>query len=183
MRYYPAPSALLSFSLGALIYFARKRNHQLVTPKGAALAGVMWFANLLAAGSLLPESYIYGVGFYIDIVLFMLMVAGLADVKGSPAIKRIDRAMGELAYPVFLLQWLIGLIVFETIMPGTLRGWPLILAMTPLLLLASAGLAFLQIRYIEPVRTMLRGASQSTFRPAFDPLPPAAAPAESLARD
>lgn len=166
MRYYAAPSALLSFSLGALVYFVRKKNPRVVTAKGATLAGVLWLVNLLAAGSVLSPSYVYGAGFYLGIVLFMILVAGLANVNGSPAIAKFDHQLGELAYPVFLLQWLAGLLVFETIMPGMPRGWLLLLAATPGLLLGAAILAWTQRRYVEPIRRLLRPESTVALRPA-----------------
>jgi peptidoglycan/LPS O-acetylase OafA/YrhL len=182
MRYYPAPSAFLSFSLGALVYFALKRNKDLIGGKVAALAGGGWLVNLAAAGWLLPQSYVYGVGFYLDIALSVIVVAGLAGRQGSPRFARFDRMMGELAYPVFLLQWVVGLLVFETIMPG-LRGWPLVLATMPALLASATVLAWAQRRYVEPLRDHLRMLPRSTIWPAFRALGPPTAPAASPARD
>jgi hypothetical protein len=183
MRYYPAPSAFLSFSLGALVYFALKRNKDLIGGKVAALAGAAWLINLAAAGWLLPETYVYGVGFYLDIVLSVIVVSGLAGRKGSPRFARFDRMMGELAYPVFLLQWVVGLLVFETIMPGTLRGWPLVLATMPALLAAAAVLAWAQHRYVEPLRSHLRTMPRSAIRQTLRALGTPAAPVTSPARD
>jgi peptidoglycan/LPS O-acetylase OafA/YrhL len=155
-RYFSAPSALLSFSTGALVYFLRKRGVFNVGPVVGAVALVAWIANMMAPGWLLPESWVYGSSYYIGTLAFAFVVAGLADQQLGARFARVDHAMGELAYPLFLVQFLCGFVVALAFFPGTWRGWTLTLAATPVLLGAAIALAKLNRIFIEPLRHRVR---------------------------
>lgn len=164
-RYFGAPSALLSFSLGALIYFYRRQGQLLhITPAMAGVALGVWVVGAMASGA----DYIYGVGYYTDTIVFAVVVAGLANSRAVPLMRAFDNALGELAYPVFLLQWLTSFVTALVFMPGTWRGWPLALASIPVTLLAAIALAALNRAFVEPLRTRLRGVSRS--RAAHQPV-------------
>jgi peptidoglycan/LPS O-acetylase OafA/YrhL len=156
-RYFAAPSATLSFAAGALVYFWTKKGALNVLPSGALLAFVMWIANVMAAGSLLSNDYAYGPGYYFATFLFVIVVAGLGKVEWSPLLARIDRSLGAIAYPAFLVQWLAGFLTALVICPGTWRGWPLTLASLPLIFLMASALAGLNLKIIEPLRLARRG--------------------------
>jgi peptidoglycan/LPS O-acetylase OafA/YrhL len=156
-RYFGAPSAMLPFSLGALIYFCRKENGFVIAPWMAVAALAAWIANAIAAGTMLPTSYIYGAGYYIDTCIFALVVAGLIDANPRALIRSVDQMLGELAYPVFLIQWLAAFVTAMLLMPGQWRGWTLTLASIPVTLTMAAGLAVLTSRVIDPIRTRIRG--------------------------
>jgi peptidoglycan/LPS O-acetylase OafA/YrhL len=161
-RYFTAPSALLSFSTGALVYFLRARGAFNIGPRFGAVALVAWIANMVAAGWLLPESYVFGSSYYIGTLAFAFVVAGLADQCLGARFARIDHAIGELAYPLFLVQFLCGFIVALVFFPGTQRGWELTLAATPLMLCVSFGMVKLNGMFIEPLRRRLReGAARA----------------------
>ena len=156
VRYYPAPSAVLSFATGSLIYFLRARGAFNVGASVGVISLAVWIANMVAAGSLLPEHYVYGASYYIGTLAFAFVVAGLADARPAALWARFDRALGELAYPVFLVQWLCGFLVALAFFPGMRRGWALTLVATPVILGASIGLAKLNDIAIEPPRRRLR---------------------------
>ena len=101
-----------------------KRGVLQVTPSATALAFALWLANTVAAKWVLPEDYAYGPGYYLATFLFVIVVAGLVNVKGSPAMQRIDRALGELSYPVFLVQWLAGFITALAFSPASGAAGP-----------------------------------------------------------
>ncbi len=166
-RYFGAPSAMLPFSLGALIYFYRKENGFGVAPWIAVAALAAWIANAIAAGTILPTSYIYGAGYYIDTCIFVVVVAGLIDANPRALIRSVDQMLGELAYPVFLIQWLAAFVTAMLLMPGQWRGWALTLASIPVTLTMAAGLAMLTRRLIDPIRTRIRGRmpASSTSEP------------------
>lgn len=152
-RYFGAPSALLAFSLGALIYFYRKRGLLFdVTPTMAIAALAIWVVDALAPRT----SFIESAGYYTDTIVFAVVVAGLANAKGGPLVRSVDCALGEIAYPVFLVQWLTGFVTAHVFMPGTFRGWSLALASIPVTLAASAVLAALNQKIIEPLRERMR---------------------------
>ncbi|HSR58679.1 MAG TPA: hypothetical protein VLL57_10835 [Candidatus Binataceae bacterium] len=122
------------------------------------LAFAVWLANMVAARWILPDSYAYGVGFYLNTVVFTFLVYGLAGRSFGPWIRRFDRILGELAYPVFLIQWLAGFVIVLVLLPATPRGWALTLAATPLILVGAGALAVLHRTLIEPLRSRLREA-------------------------
>jgi peptidoglycan/LPS O-acetylase OafA/YrhL len=160
-RYFGAPSAMLSFSLGALIYFYRREGQLLrIAPATAGAALCVWVLGAMASGA----DYIQSVGYYSETIVFAVVVAGFANINAAPLLRSLDKALGELAYPVFLVQWLTGFITVLVFMPGTLRGWPLALASIPVTLAVSIALAVLNGKFIEPLRLRVRGASAD--RPA-----------------
>jgi len=165
-HYFPIPSAVLPFAAGALVYFMRQRELWSIAPSVAAVAFAVWAANLVAGGWVFPDSYVFGIGYYVGIVLFTVVVAGFAGLQLAPMFARIDRTLGEWAYFVFLVQWLAGFIVAVTFMPGQWRGWTLLAAATPAIVLAGAGLAMLNRSLVEPFRDLVRGSSAHDGRAA-----------------
>lgn len=155
-RYFTAAGAMMPYAYGALIYFLGQRSLLRVTPGMTALAFVLWLANMLLAGWVLPESYVYGTGYYLNGVVFAVVVAGLARRPFSGAVARCDRALGEIAYPVFLSQWLVGFLVALALFPGTWRGWMLTLVATPFIIATGLLLALVNRRLIDPWRVRLR---------------------------
>jgi peptidoglycan/LPS O-acetylase OafA/YrhL len=155
-RYFTAMGAMMPYGYGAVIYFLAKRGVSPVAPWTAALAFALWVANLVLAGWLLPESYVYGAGYYLNGVAFAVVVAGISQCRFGRSVARFDRALGEIAYPVFLVQWLVGFLVVATLLPGTQRGWMLTLVATPFIIAAGFALALMNRRLVEPVRLRLR---------------------------
>jgi peptidoglycan/LPS O-acetylase OafA/YrhL len=154
--YFFGPSAVLPFAVGALIYFLGKNELWTVTPQVAAVAFVAWLANMLAGGSIFSDSYVSGAGYYLDTVFFTLVVAGLVGRRFGPLVRRIDTALGEWAYFAFLVQWLAAFVVAVAFLDGEWRGWTLMLATTPVIVVLSAGLAALNRKLLEPLRDRVR---------------------------
>jgi peptidoglycan/LPS O-acetylase OafA/YrhL len=154
--YFFGPSAVLPFAVGALIYFLRKNELWTVTPRVAAVAFVAWLANMLAGGAVFPDSYVSGAGYYLDTVFFTLVVAGLVGRRFGPLVRGIDTALGEWAYFAFLVQWLAAFVVAVAVLDGQWRGWTLMLATTPVIVVLSAGLAALNRKLLEPLRDRVR---------------------------
>jgi len=161
-RYFTAAGAMMPYAYGALIYFLGQQGLLRVTPRAAALAFLLWLANMALAGWLLPEFYVYGTGYYLNDLVFVAVVAGLAQRPFSGAMARCDRALGEIAYPVFLSQWLVGFLVALAFFPGTWRGWTLTLVATPFIVAAGVVLARVNRRLIEPLRLRLRATPRET---------------------
>jgi peptidoglycan/LPS O-acetylase OafA/YrhL len=162
-RYFTAAGAMMPYAYGALIYFLGRRGVLRVAPWAAALAFVFWLANLLVAGWALPESYLYGAGYYLNGVAFAVVVAWLSLRRFGRSVARFDRALGEIAYPVFLVQWLVGFLVATALFPGTERGWMLTLVATPFIIAAGFALALVNRRIVEPVRLRLRDRPCESF--------------------
>jgi peptidoglycan/LPS O-acetylase OafA/YrhL len=169
-RYFTAPSAVLSFSSGALIYFLQRRQAVSIGPGMTCAALACWLVNMVAGALILPESYVVGLGYYVGTACFVLLVAGLAERRFAAPFDRIDRILGDIAYPLFLLQWLVGFVVTVAFFPGASRGWLIVLAATPPLIVAAYGMAWLNEAFVEPLRRRIRHAPLQ--RPAIGSLGP-----------
>jgi|SRR5579864_509178 len=154
--YFFAPSAVLPFAVGALLYFLLKGELCAITPRVAAMAFIAWFTNMLAGGWIFAPSYVFGPGYYLDTILFAIVVGGLAWRRFHPVIRGVDKILGEWAYFVFLVQWLAGFAVALAFHSDEPRGWAICMAATPLALMASAGLAVLNRKFVEPFRDKVR---------------------------
>jgi peptidoglycan/LPS O-acetylase OafA/YrhL len=180
-RYFNAPSALLSFATGALIYFLRRRGAFNVDARCALVALALWLVNMAAAGSILPESYVYGASYYVGTLAFAFVVAGLADLELAPRFARLDALLGEIAYPLFLVQWIAAFIVALAFFPGNWRGWTLTLVATPFMVGLAIGLARLNQVLIEPLRDRVRASAVRHTARAGSPAVASGVPREAVA--
>jgi peptidoglycan/LPS O-acetylase OafA/YrhL len=178
IEYFTAPSAVFPFAVGAVLYFLRRRGRWIASPLAAGCAFAAWIVNMVAGGAVLPASHIFGVGYLIDTVCFAVVVSGLSGLSAhqfGPLAERIDRTLGEWSYFAFLGHWLAGFLVAGILFNGDWRGWTLLLAVTPVVLVASAALASLNRAFVEPLRNRVR----SLYGP-YTPVAPAAALSETL---
>jgi peptidoglycan/LPS O-acetylase OafA/YrhL len=161
LTYFTAPSAVLPFAVGAVLYFLREHGRWVATPIAAGCAFAAWVANMLAGGWVFPASYIFGWGYLIDTACFAIVVSGLSILtihQFGPLVERIDRTLGEWSYFAFLVHWLAGFVVAMLLFNGETRGWTLLLAVTPVVLAASAAFATLNRKFLEPLRNRVRRA-------------------------
>ncbi|RME56248.1 acyltransferase [Candidatus Parcubacteria bacterium] len=112
-RYFPLAAASLPFTLGSLIYLAKKSNKSLHW-----IAGV--FCSMLFVAHALFSSRIYGghaqpmqSGFYVSLMLAVLSVWGLGALArdSGSKISAIDAKLGDLSYPLFLVHPITGMIL------------------------------------------------------------------------
>jgi peptidoglycan/LPS O-acetylase OafA/YrhL len=160
LSYFTAPAAVLPFGVGAVLYFLRRRGRLVSSPRLAAFAFVAWLCNMLAGGALLPEGYIFGAGYFLDALFFAVVVSGLAGLSSAgvgPVVQRIDRTLGDWSYPAFLVHWLCAFLVAMALPIGEHRGWLLLAAASPVVIIASIGLTALNDKYLEPLRDWVRG--------------------------
>jgi peptidoglycan/LPS O-acetylase OafA/YrhL len=159
-NYFTAPSAIFPFAVGAVLYFLRRRGRWIATPLAAGCAFAAWIANMVAGGTVLPTSHIFGTGYLVDTVCFAVVVSGLSGLSShqfGPLVERIDGTLGEWSYFAFLVHWLAGFLVASIFLNGEWRGWTLLLAVTPAVLVASAAFATLNRKFLEPLRGRVRG--------------------------
>lgn len=155
-RYFGIQAPFLSFGFGALLYFAAWRA-RIERSRGLALAALaLWAANFFAAGAVLPLGYAEGLGFYLNIVLSGAVVITQPALAGGEARRRVDALLGDLSYPIFLVQWLGGFGGYVLLGESVLRGWPLALAAAAPILIMAIALAWAQRRFVEPARRRLR---------------------------
>ncbi len=102
-RYFPPEAASLPFSAGACLYFARglfKERLVLIL-----LAAALFAANIVFAGFLWEGRDLYIQGFYLSIFLSVVLIALLARLDPSRIpgfLRRIDKFLGDISYPIFL---------------------------------------------------------------------------------
>jgi|GEM_PF-2220879 len=159
LTYFTAPSAVLPFAVGAILYFLRQRGGWVASPPAAACAFAAWIANMLAGGAVLPEFYIFGWGYLLDTACFAVVVSGLSGLSSQqfgPLLARFDRLFGEWSYFAFLVHWVAGFLIAGILLNGEWRGWSLLVAVTPLVVAASAAFSILNRKLVEPLRNRIR---------------------------
>jgi peptidoglycan/LPS O-acetylase OafA/YrhL len=164
LTYFTAPSAVFPFAVGAVLYFLRRDYGWVASPIVAGCGFAAWTANMLAGGTVFPESHVFGWGYFLDTVFFALVVSGLSGASGQQfgfRLERLDRMFGEWSYFAFLIHWLAGFLVAGILLHGERRGWTLLLAVTPLVMAASAAFAVLNRKYVEPFRNKIRHSDRT----------------------
>ncbi|MGQ0446109.1 MAG: acyltransferase family protein [Beijerinckiaceae bacterium] len=159
-RYFSLASSLLSFATGALIYFWCKRSTLLRRADFALFVSFAWLINFFAEGTLMPDGYPKFAGFYVNIALSALVVGSQPALRPGPLARRIDCVLGDLSYPIFLVHWLgafAGYMVLSSTIP---RGWELVLASAPVIVIFAAALAWLNGHFVEPIRWRVRNAER-----------------------
>jgi len=125
-----------------------------------------------------PPRTFFGVGYLIDTACFAVVVlrlSGCSAAQFGPLAERVDRTLGEWSYFAFLAQLACRLLVAGIFFNGDWRGWTLLVAVTPVVLVASAAFAWLNRKLVEPLRDRVRHLC-GPFKSAA----PAAVPSETL---
>jgi len=176
-RYYPIAAASLPFSVGGLLYFfsihAEIRSLYVRTRLStnmllAAMITNLVFWILMFQGSLVNMNIVtrvwrYGqAGFYLNLLLcsgliFSIIMGGKVAGVG----RQVDKFIGELSYPIYLLQWDVGLFVSFLLFGVPLRGTSpqaflsLIISFIVIIFISIA-LVYLLDRPIQTVRNKVR---------------------------
>ena len=166
MRYHPFYAALLPFSLGAGIYFSRDLLFSL---SALALQRISIFSFLIWVGNLVVCGIVSGVGgpyfdffFYVNLVSLLGFVACLTTPPFNSLFNRSGKALGDLAYPIFLTHWVVGFTMSLLVLHGTCRGLPLLAVSVLSILAISFLVSWLADRWIEPLRYKVRAQVKST---------------------
>lgn len=159
-RYYPIYAALLPFSLGASAYFLRRqlegrqRVKLCIGLAGVSVTGLAWLGGLISSSvsSLWGEIFLYA-----STGALAVAIVWIADDVGLGWLRKSDRFLGDLAYPVFLVHWILGYLV--TLALGLPKGFGLFLAALPVVLSIAVALSWIGRAIVEPVRDAVRPTS------------------------
>jgi len=114
-RHFPLLAASLPFALGSAIYFLSMAKEKNILSKVHQFTHYIYALLLVNCVTwCIATKYMQGmfleIGFYINLMLCVLLVYGL--VKGGVIVnlgKKWDKHIGDIAYPVYLFHWQIGL--------------------------------------------------------------------------
>lgn len=155
------PVASLAFASGAMVHHYGHRLAWIGAREGIAAAALLmlfcYFCDLAS------ETWYRQYAATIAAAIATVATAGLRHLRPMPVgagriafgrvdFGRLDRVLGDLSYPFFLLHHLVGLVV--SILTGLTRDWPLFLVAASLSLLLSWGTR----RYVEMPVEALRSA-------------------------
>jgi peptidoglycan/LPS O-acetylase OafA/YrhL len=128
-RYFPIQAASLPFSIGSIVYH-NKENFIAYLEKWCLHRPLILFffvclnfCTAFAVESKLGISLIYTVGSYINLVLMTLCIVSLIETRLPLGIKKIDKRIGNISYPVYLLHWQAGAFLYAIIFKDFARGF------------------------------------------------------------
>jgi peptidoglycan/LPS O-acetylase OafA/YrhL len=159
-RYFPSYAAILPFTLGACVYFwsgsiARLPGYAI----GAAssITALIWIANIIICGMVsgLGKLY-YEYFFYLNFVSLLVLVALATHSSVGSWFPGIGKMLGDLAYPIFLVHWIVGFGVSLLLPIGAPHGLHLFVLSLPPILAVSWMLAWGADRWVEPLRNRVR---------------------------
>ncbi len=154
-RYAPVGAALLPFGLGAAAYFMSRSLPRDWSPS-PRLPGTLlsvWLAVVIVPTF---DFRAFELVFYASLALLLAFIVATANTEASP----LDRRLGDLSYPMFLLHWLVGFPASAFLLSAGSHGLTLLLLAALPLLASSWLLADLGNRIVEPLRDRIRGSAR-----------------------
>ena len=111
--YFHPLAASLPFSIGALLFHYRAQVMDWVKPiaqfKFALIIYGLVLANWVVSYKL---NTLYSIGFYINSLINIVLLAVLTNIKTeNRRVKAIDKVLGDLSYPIYLMHWSIAVVV------------------------------------------------------------------------
>ena len=144
-RYAPVSAAMLAFCTGSLAYRASHFTEKL-KPKWMRSNAVQPILLLVAIGSFyfVWNASIYDGSatsnpFYYGIIVVAALVALMFHgVRSQAALGKVDRWLGDLSYPVFMIHYPAGYVAWLAIgQPAEIRGWTIALLAIPISIFVS----------------------------------------------
>jgi peptidoglycan/LPS O-acetylase OafA/YrhL len=108
-RYTVLQAGIVPFSLGGLIYFARRSR--LFDPSPLVFAAILAAHAVNMALCLGNAGYQMGGGLYISVLINALLIGCLFRVDSLTPRTVFRKTLGGMAYPVFISHWLVGNLV------------------------------------------------------------------------
>ncbi len=161
--YLPVPAGILPFSIGACIYHLLKRWHlpSAMHHPWMIASTIVWIGvyGAGAHGFYDPER----AGLYLSLIPSAALVIGCLHylpARAAPWSQRIDKLLGNLSYPLFLVHWTVAVFilwVYPLAQPQLDAGWLLVLSLLPTHVLAWAIYRYVE-KPIEVLRARVRNA-------------------------
>ncbi len=120
VSYYGPLFAIQPFALGLLLYYRKQKNLRDI-PHAVGMASIIFTLLFYVCLSTMKIE-----GFYADIILSVLVIYYLSGIDAGRLprwFKRCDDFLGELAYPLFLINSLTGILVKICFPSLDYRSW------------------------------------------------------------
>ncbi len=168
--YSAIPAGSLPFAAGAMAWHYRSeiygRMQHLKLDRPVSLIVLRWviWASFLGMHTLTGAGWLVALGNYVNIGLSMLIVCVLFHERPAERLKRIDKAVGDFSYPIYLLHWQGAAIASMLLFGELVRGpTPAGLSAAALGLVITILLGLVCARVIDPAverrRTKIRKAT------------------------
>lgn len=117
LKYFVLPAAMLPFTTGAMIYFYKDKIHLYTYLLNHSYSPIiligLFFLNYYA---FFGTAYDKSIGFYLSFVINVLLICSLSAQQTLLFIpERVDRFIGGLSYPIYLLHFQAGLILMQIV--------------------------------------------------------------------
>ena len=155
-RYFPLAAASLPFSLGAGCYLLVRRGIK-VPVFFCVVAPVVFLAHAISSSFVYGEAALpMGKGFYISLCMSLFVIISLSTIDAREKfVSAIDKMIGSLSYPIFLLHQIVGMVVSAAygIGPGRRLFWVTLLFSVTVSLILN----ILVESQVEKLRSIIRG--------------------------
>jgi peptidoglycan/LPS O-acetylase OafA/YrhL len=165
LNYFPVPAAMLPFGAGSMAYHLARKFQLRPLSRNAALWTTIVTGFLFVAiwrQSLLSTNFIGSPNYYLNTALAFLAMLLINRTRHQGLAGSIDKWLGDLAYPVFLGQYVFGFIAWEIL--GTdapSRGWSVFALGSIITLVASIVIVKLVDHRLIASRNRVRERSPS----------------------
>ncbi|QJC78906.1 acyltransferase family protein [Pseudomonas umsongensis] len=167
LKYFPVPAAMLPFSLGAIAYFISRHSEILrqISQNQKLQASIfasclitftaIWYYSITTS-TLIVNHWSY----YANMALAFATVVVVNKARMTGLIGRIDKYLGDLAYPMFLGHFIYAFFVWR-LFGGEQRGWVIFAIAYPVTILASALIVKFVDQPINKIRNRVRDSARS----------------------
>ena len=160
-RYFTISAASLPFALGVTVFHLKNRggigSSVLGSNSFLAVVVVAMCANYFA-GTVISDEGGMGVHFYINLLMMAFLIIALGARRSIGGIDAaMDKKIGDLSYPVYLLHYQAGLIV-SALTPWVRGEWSMLLAAVLVVVALSVGANRFVELPINRLRSQLRPA-------------------------
>lgn len=157
-RYFPIAAASLPFSLGACIFHLRRLSgndgHSSRVPRALPWVALAFFGNVVWATQ--GGAGVEWLLFYANVALAGAMTWLLVGWQ-HPRLAKLDAAVGELSYPVYLLHYQAGLVLLLLSVGGAPGSWSFMVLGLVLTVLMAVAVSRTLEPLIENLRARVRG--------------------------
>ena len=126
--YSAVPAGSLPFAMGAFTYHYRDTiqnalsDMRFTNPWPFIVTRWISCALFTIANAATGFGWLISLGNYVNVAISVLIVCTLYHAKPGPALRRVDRDIGDFSYPIYLLHWQMGAVASAVLFGSLIRG-------------------------------------------------------------